>query len=82
MGGLNLKKTLARSSVTILTKKVTIQPSALRHLRQKTSNGPGNLRVGNWGLQRGSRGDLRPVAPHLLSVTITNIQRGNYSSLN
>ena len=49
VGGLNHRKTLARSNVTIVTKKATMQPSALSHLREKTSIGLGDLRVGDWG---------------------------------
>ena len=45
--GLNPKKTLARSPVTIITKRATMQPSARSHPRQKTSIGLGDLRVGD-----------------------------------
>ena len=47
--GLNPKKTLARSSVTIVTKKATMQPSAQSQPKQKTSIGLDNLCVGYWG---------------------------------
>ena len=47
--GLNPKKNLARSLVTIITKRATMQPSAQSHLRQETSNGLGNVCVSDWG---------------------------------
>ena len=47
--GLNPKNTLAKSLITIVTIKATIQSSVQSHLRQKTSIGLSNLRVGDWG---------------------------------
>ena len=46
--GFNSRKTLARLSVTIITKKANMQLNALSHLKQKTSISLNNLRVGDW----------------------------------
>ena len=46
---LNPKKTLARSPVTIVTKKATMQPSARGYPRQKPSISLDNLRISDRG---------------------------------